>query len=42
MEGLSPATMQVKVLPIAVPATGVAQLPLVADVAEPHDMGLTA
>ena len=39
---MSPVTVQVRVVPIAVPATGVVQLPLVADVAEPHDTGLTA
>jgi hypothetical protein len=29
-------------LPIAVPANGVVQVPVVADVADPHEIGATA
>ena len=40
--GVSPRTVQVSWLPIAVPAIGVLQVPLVVDVAEPHVIGATA
>jgi hypothetical protein len=39
VEGLRPITLQTSEVPIVVPAMGTAQLPLVADVAEPQAMG---
>ena len=40
--GDNPSTVQVRLPPLAFPASGVAHVPRVTGSAEPHDSGLTA